>query len=60
MSVTTTRSRKPLLCLLNIHHRWQKQYNPAGESYRTCRKCGKDDMGDVRGGTPRGRAMPFG
>ena len=60
MSVTTTRSRKPLLCLLNIHHRWQKQYNPAGESYRRCRKCGKDDMGDVRGGKPRGRAMPFG
>ncbi len=59
MTVTTTRSRKPLLCLLNLHHRWQNHYNPAGETYRRCRRCGKDDPGDPRGGTPRGRAMPF-
>jgi hypothetical protein len=51
MTVTTTRRRKPLLCQLNLHHRWQKQYNPAGEIYRTCRRCGKDDPGPPPRGT---------
>ena len=45
MTVTTTRPRKPLLCLLNLHHRWGKAYNPAGETYRRCRRCGKNDPG---------------
>ena len=48
MTATPTRSTKPLLCRLNVHHSWRKQYNPMGESYRRCRKCGKDDFGDPR------------
>jgi hypothetical protein len=62
MTATPTRFTKPLLCRLNLHHSWQKQYNPMGESYRRCRKCGKDDFGDPRGGTPNPKrpAMPFG
>ena len=53
MTVTTTRPRKPLLCLLNLHHRWQNQYNPAGETYRRCRRCGKD----YPGSPPRGESQ---
>ena len=39
-------STKPLLCRLNLHHHWTGQYNPAGEAYRRCRLCGKDDTGN--------------
>lgn len=62
MSLTPTRSSKPLMCRLNLHHRWQREHNPAGEQFRRCRKCGKDDFGDPRGGTPNPKrpAMPFG
>ena len=62
MTTTPTRPSKPVMCRLNLHHRWQKVHNPAGESYRRCRRCGKDDFGDPRGGTPDPRrpAMPFG
>ena len=45
MTATPTRHSKPLMCRLNLHHSWQNQYNPAGETYRRCRKCGKDDPG---------------
>jgi hypothetical protein len=62
MSLTSTRSSKPLMCRLNLHHRWQRERNPAGERFRRCQKCGKDDFGDPRGGTPNPKrpAMPFG
>ena len=59
MTINTTRTRKPLLCLLNLHHRWEKQYNPAGETYRRCKRCGKDDPGPPPRGTPR-HPMPWG
>ncbi len=58
MTTTTTRSGKPLLCRLNLHHRYRKQYNPAGEVYRRCDRCGKDDPGDPPRGTPR-HPMPY-
>jgi hypothetical protein len=45
MTVTTTRSRKPLLCRLNLHHHWLAERSPDGEWYRRCSKCGKDDPG---------------
>src|SRR6478752_4876599 len=45
MTVTTTRSRKPLLCRLNVHHHWLAERSPDGEWYRRCSKCGKDDPG---------------
>jgi len=58
MTSTPTRSSKPLLCRLNLHHRWHKEHNPAGESYRRCRLCGKDDPGDPPRGTPK-HPMPY-
>ncbi|HSO65197.1 MAG TPA: hypothetical protein VLQ78_08855 [Ornithinibacter sp.] len=62
MTTTPTRPSKPLLCRLNLRHRWHAEHNPMGESYRRCQKCGKDDFGDPRGGTPNPKrpAMPFG
>jgi len=62
MNLTPTRPAKPLLCRLNLRHRWTAEHNPAGERYRRCSKCGKDDFGDPRGGTPNPKrpAMPFG
>ena len=59
MTTTPTRSGRPLLCRLNVHHRYRKAYNPAGESYRRCSKCGKDDPGPPPRGTPK-HPMPFG
>jgi hypothetical protein len=58
MTAPPTRS-KPLLCRLNLHHRWEKKYNPGGEQYRQCQLCGKDDAGPPPRGTPK-RPMPFG
>jgi hypothetical protein len=46
MGTIVIRSTKPLLCRLNLHHRWAGQYNPAGEPYRRCRLCGKDGTGN--------------
>lgn len=59
MSSTGTGAGKPLLCRLNLHHHYRKQYNPAGEVYRRCSKCGKDDPGDPPRGQPR-HPMPYG
>jgi hypothetical protein len=35
---------KPLLCLLNIRHRWKLQSTSDGYRYRRCARCGKDRM----------------
>lgn len=45
MTTTPTKARKPLLCRLNIHHRWVSEHSPSGGFYRRCAKCGKDDPG---------------
>lgn len=52
-----TLNRKPLLCRLNLHHRWRTEHAPEGGYYRRCTKCGKDDPGgftnrpnDIMGG----------
>ncbi len=58
MTTTSARPSKPLLCRLNLHHRWRKEYNPAGETYRRCRRCGKDATGDAPRGTPK-HPMPY-
>ena len=62
MTLTHAPVSKPLMCRLNLHLWWQREHNPAGEQYRRCQKCGNDDFGDPRGGTPNGKrpAMPFG
>jgi len=45
MTVTPTRPPKPLLCRLNLHHRWRPERSPDGEWYRRCANCGKEDPG---------------
>lgn len=39
MPITT---RKPLLCRLNLRHRWVRRVNPDGEDYLQCKRCDKD------------------
>jgi hypothetical protein len=34
--------RKPLLCRLNVHHKWVRRFNPDGEDYLQCKACGED------------------
>ena len=34
--------RKPLLCRLNVHHKWVGRLNPDREVYLQCKRCGKD------------------
>ena len=46
MTTTPTRPAKPLLCRLNLHHRWHTEQNPMGEPFRRCLKCGKDATGN--------------
>ncbi len=58
MTATPTRPSTPLLCRLNLHHRWHTEHNLAGEPYRRCRLCGKDDPGDPPRGTPR-HPLPY-
>lgn len=50
---------KPLLCRLNLRHHWAWQYNPGGERYRRCTRCGKDDMGDAPRATKEHRLPPM-
>ena len=45
MTLSPTKPRKPLLCRLNLRHKWIPERSPGGEWYRRCRKCGKDDPG---------------
>lgn len=45
MTITPTRPPKPLLCRLNLHHRWRPERSPDGQWYRRCANCGKDDPG---------------
>jgi hypothetical protein len=46
VTIAPSQYSKPLLCRLNLHHHWKLQYNPAGERYKRCTRCGKDHMGD--------------
>jgi hypothetical protein len=41
-AVSMPAPRKPLLCRLNMHHKWERQFNPDGEDYLHCTACGKD------------------
>ncbi len=42
----TTR-RKPVLCRLNLHHRWRWESSLDGGRYRRCSRCGKDRDEDL-------------
>ena len=59
MSMPTPRT--PLLCRLNLHHKWVRQFNPDGEDYLHCMACGKDRY-DVERHDPEvgGMGGPFG
>lgn len=51
------RRRKPLLCLLNLRHRWVMQSTEDGGRFYCCRVCGKDRHSSSRqfaGGLPNG------
>lgn len=43
MDDTTTTPAIPLLCRLNLHHRYQYEYTEDGRRYSRCARCGKDD-----------------
>jgi hypothetical protein len=34
--------RRPLLCLLNLRHRWHMEYTDDGGRYVQCTRCGKE------------------
>jgi hypothetical protein len=62
MSVPASRKRKCLLCRFNLHHKWERGFNPDGEDYLQCKACGEDlygverherDMTNFGGGLPR-------
>jgi hypothetical protein len=41
-AVSDQTRRPPLLCRLNLHHKWRSQLNPEGQQYLQCARCGKD------------------
>jgi hypothetical protein len=45
MTASPMKPRKPLLCRLNLHHKWVAERSPGGDWYRRCAKCGEDDPG---------------
>jgi hypothetical protein len=42
LSMPVLAPRKPLLCRLNVHHKWVRRLNPDREVYLQCKHCGKD------------------
>lgn len=59
VTIAPSQFSKPVLCRLNLHHHWKWQYNPTGERYRRCMRCGKDDMGDAPRATKEHRLPPM-
>ena len=59
VTMSPSQLSKPLLCRLNLHHHWKWQYNPTGERYRRCQRCGKDHMGDPPRATKEHRLPPM-
>ena len=41
MSTTTTPAFTPLLCRLNVHHKWRMEYPTEGPKYGWCIRCRK-------------------
>lgn len=51
----------PVLCRLNLRHRWQWHTTDDGTRYLQCMRCGKDETGERGGGAGAGAAvMPHG
>src|SRR5215471_2624227 len=53
MEIVFPRHRRPLLCRLNLRHRWVTVRTEDGRPYQRCQRCGKDET-DVWGGTKSG------
>ncbi len=49
-TATPTRPVRPVLCRLNVHHRWQQEDVPVSVGSRHCTTCGKDGTGPDTGG----------
>jgi hypothetical protein len=45
VAVHTTRKPRPLLCRMNLRHRWKGQSTEDGCRYLRCSRCGKDHSG---------------
>jgi len=41
VSTTTTPAATPLLCRLNVHHKWRMEYPTEGPKYGWCIRCRK-------------------
>ena len=53
MTDTTTTPSIPLLCRLNLRHKWHYETNPEdNHRYRRCARCGKDDPRMGNSGMP--------
>ena len=47
MSVPAAPKRKPLLCRLNLRHKWVQGVDSDGQHYLRCTACGKDRRYDI-------------
>jgi hypothetical protein len=54
MEIVFPRHRRPLLCRLNLRHRWATLRTEDGKPYLRCQRCGKDET-DLFGGSKSGR-----
>ena len=52
MTLTSSQVQQPLLCRLNLHHRWQMDHSPGRGLFHRCTRCGKDDRGAGTGQRP--------
>ena len=41
-AMSTPTPRKPLLCRLNMRHKWERRSTEDGTGYLKCMACGKD------------------
>ena len=47
LMIEPAKPRKPLLCLLNLHHRWRSEHVVNEGFFLRCVRCGKDDPGPL-------------
>jgi hypothetical protein len=54
MELVFPRRRRPLVCRLNLRHRWATLRTDDSKPYLQCQRCGKDET-DIVSGTKSGR-----
>lgn len=58
MSLGPLAARRPLLCRVNVHHKWRQESTSDGQRYTRCARCGKDGIDiDMSGGMNPGAPM---